>query len=250
MTTVAAIDCGTNSIKVLIASDSQVLLRDSRVVRLGEGVDETGMLAEGALERTFAAIDEFAEVIRSHGVPPELVRFCATSATRDAGNSAVFTEGVRRRLGVELEVLSGDEEAALVYAGATAGLGSGTGSARCRAGARRRHRRRVDGAGAGAGWSARVGLDGHRVGAAPRAAPALGSADGRRGRGVRRRHRPPPRRVRHPSRRGALRDRHLRHDQDRRLRRPRPGQLRPRRLRPRRAGQRRRPATSATGCSP
>lgn len=129
MTTVAAIDCGTNSIKVLVASDSRVLLRDSRVVRLGEGVDETGMLTEGALERTFAAIDEFAEVIRSHGVPPELVRFCATSATRDAGNSAVFTEGVRRRLGVELEVLSGDEEAALVYAGAISGLGSGSGSA-------------------------------------------------------------------------------------------------------------------------
>ena len=129
MTTVAAIDCGTNSIKVLIASDTQVLLRDSRVVRLGEGVDETGMLTEGALERTFAAIDEFAEVIRSHGVPPGLTRFCATSATRDAGNSAVFTEGVRRRLGVEVEVLSGDEEAALVYAGATAGLGSGAGSA-------------------------------------------------------------------------------------------------------------------------
>ncbi len=133
MTTVAAIDCGTNSIKVLIASigagGSRVVLRDSQVVRLGEGVDETGMLAQGALERTFAAIDEFAEVIRGHGVPPELTRFCATSATRDAGNSDVFTEGVRRRLGVEPEVLSGDEEAALVYAGAIAGLGSVAGPA-------------------------------------------------------------------------------------------------------------------------
>lgn len=133
MTTVAAIDCGTNSIKVLVASGSQVLLRDSRVVRLGAGVDQTGMLAEEALERTFAAIDEFAAVIRSHGVPPELTRFCATSATRDAGNSAVFTEGVRRRLGVETEVLSGDEEAALVYAGAIAGLGAGSGAAAGRA---------------------------------------------------------------------------------------------------------------------
>lgn len=131
--TVAAIDCGTNSIKVLICSvvdgALQVLLRDSRVVRLGAGVDETGMLAEDALERTFAAVDEFAAIIRSHRVPPELTRFCATSATRDAGNSAVFTEGVRRRLGVEPEVLSGEEEAALVFAGALGGLGSRAASA-------------------------------------------------------------------------------------------------------------------------
>ena len=133
MSRVAAIDCGTNSIKVLICSvgdgASQVLLRDSRVVRLGEGVDETGMLTDGALGRTFAAIDEFAGIIRSHGVPPGLTRFCATSATRDAGNAAVFTEGVRRRLGVEPEVLSGDEEAALVFAGAISGLVSGVGPA-------------------------------------------------------------------------------------------------------------------------
>lgn len=124
-TTVAAIDCGTNSIKVLIGTvrdDGRldVALRDSRVVRLGQGVDRTGLLADEALERTFAAIDEFAEVIRRHGVPPERVRFCATSATRDASNAAVFAEGVRRRLGIEPEVLSGDEEAALVYAGAIA----------------------------------------------------------------------------------------------------------------------------------
>jgi exopolyphosphatase/guanosine-5'-triphosphate,3'-diphosphate pyrophosphatase len=78
------------------------------------------MLAEEALERTFGAIDEFATVIRDHGVPPERTRFCATSATRDSGNAAVFAEGVRRRLGVEPEVLSGDEEAALVFAGAIA----------------------------------------------------------------------------------------------------------------------------------
>ena len=125
MTTVAAVDCGTNSIKVLIAAIGDdgrldVVMRDSRVVRLGEGVDTTKMLGDAALERTFAAIDEFAEVIRAHGVPPERVRFCATSATRDAGNSAVFAEGVRRRMGVEPEVLSGDEEAALVFAGAMA----------------------------------------------------------------------------------------------------------------------------------
>lgn len=125
MLTVAAIDCGTNSIKVLIAGvrddgGLDVVLRDSRVVRLGQGVDETKMLAGEALARTFAAIDEFAATIRTHGVPPERLRFCATSATRDAGNAAVFAEGVRRRLGVEPEVLSGAEEAALVFAGAMA----------------------------------------------------------------------------------------------------------------------------------
>lgn len=123
--TVAAIDCGTNSIKVLVGTrreDGQldVALRDSRVVRLGQDVDRTGVLAEEALQRTFAAIDEFAAVIRDHDVPPERVRFCATSATRDASNATVFADGVRRRLGVEPEVLSGDEEAALVYAGAIA----------------------------------------------------------------------------------------------------------------------------------
>jgi exopolyphosphatase/guanosine-5'-triphosphate,3'-diphosphate pyrophosphatase len=122
--TVAAIDCGTNSIKILIGAfgegPPEVLLRDSRVVRLGQGVDRTGVLADEALERTFAAIDELAEVIRRHGVPPERVRFCATSATRDASNAAVFREGVRRRLGIEPEVLSGDEEAALVFSGAIA----------------------------------------------------------------------------------------------------------------------------------
>lgn len=126
METVAALDCGTNSIKLLIGSarpdgGMDVVLRDSRVVRLGQGVDRTGELADEALERTFAAIDEFARVVADHGVPPERVRFCATSATRDARNAAVFAEGVRRRLGVEPEVLSGEEEAALVFAGALAG---------------------------------------------------------------------------------------------------------------------------------
>lgn len=122
---VAAIDCGTNSIKILLGRPTgdgrlEVVLRDSRVVRLGQGVDVSGVLADEALERTFAAVDELAEVIRRYAVPPSRVRFCATSATRDASNAAVFAEGVRRRLGVEPEVLSGDEEAALVYAGAIA----------------------------------------------------------------------------------------------------------------------------------
>jgi exopolyphosphatase / guanosine-5'-triphosphate,3'-diphosphate pyrophosphatase len=124
---VAAIDCGTNSIKVLVGTSrpgggTDVVLRDSRVVRLGQGVDTTGVLADEALARTFAAIDEFAHVLRAHGVPPERTRFCATSATRDARNAAVFVDGVRERLGVTPDVLSGPEEAALVYAGAVGAL--------------------------------------------------------------------------------------------------------------------------------
>ncbi|HET7067586.1 MAG TPA: Ppx/GppA phosphatase family protein [Nocardioides sp.] len=117
---IAAIDCGTNSIKLLIGEESQVLVRESRMVRLGQGVDTTGLLAPEALGRTFAAVDEFAELVRTYRVTR--IRFCATSATRDAANAEVFTEGVRERLGVTPEVLSGAEEAALVFAGAVAPL--------------------------------------------------------------------------------------------------------------------------------
>jgi exopolyphosphatase / guanosine-5'-triphosphate,3'-diphosphate pyrophosphatase len=115
VTLVAAVDCGTNSIKLLIGDLPQVLVRESRVVRLGQGVDETGRLADEALARTFAAIEEFAAMIRSVGVATEHVRFCATSATRDAANAEVFVDGVRDRLGVTPQVLSGEEEAALVF---------------------------------------------------------------------------------------------------------------------------------------
>ncbi|WP_151084551.1 Ppx/GppA phosphatase family protein [Nocardioides cynanchi] len=114
---VAAIDCGTNSVKLLIGDLPAVSVRESRMVRLGQGVDATGALADEALARTFAAVDEYAVLIRAHGV--SRVRFCATSATRDASNASVFTDGVRERLGVDPEVLSGPEEAALVFAGAT-----------------------------------------------------------------------------------------------------------------------------------
>jgi exopolyphosphatase/guanosine-5'-triphosphate,3'-diphosphate pyrophosphatase len=112
---VAAVDCGTNSIKLLVADLPQVLVRESRVVRLGQGVDETGRLADEALHRTFAAVEDFAATIRAHGVPVERIRFCATSATRDAANAQVFVDGVRARLGVTPVVLSGMEEAALVF---------------------------------------------------------------------------------------------------------------------------------------
>jgi exopolyphosphatase/guanosine-5'-triphosphate,3'-diphosphate pyrophosphatase len=120
MPEVAAIDCGTNSIKLLIGDLPAVSVRESRMVRLGEGVDATGALTDEALARTFAAVDEYAVLIGRHGV--SRVRFCATSATRDARNAEVFVDGVRERLGVEPEVLSGPEEAALVFAGATRAL--------------------------------------------------------------------------------------------------------------------------------
>ncbi|WP_019310190.1 Ppx/GppA phosphatase family protein [Kocuria rhizophila] len=121
---VAAIDCGTNSIRLLIADvvtrehhpALKDVVREMRIVRLGQGVDATGWLAEAALERTFAAVDEYAALITEHGA--DRVRFVATSATRDAGNRDVFVAGIRSRLGVVPEVVSGDEEAALSFRGA------------------------------------------------------------------------------------------------------------------------------------
>jgi len=117
---IAAIDCGTNSIKILIGELPRVLIRESRMVRLGQGVDTTGLLGDDALARTFAAIDEYAALVREYDVAR--LRFCATSATRDARNAQVFTDGVRERLGVTPEVLSGDEEAALVFDGTVSHL--------------------------------------------------------------------------------------------------------------------------------
>ncbi len=117
---IAAIDCGTNTIKLLIGSVSDdaldVMVRESRMVRLGEGVDRTGRLSDAALERTFVAIEEYATLIVEHDV--ERIRFCATSASRDAENSAEFAAGVERRLGIRPEVVSGAEEAALAFDGA------------------------------------------------------------------------------------------------------------------------------------
>jgi exopolyphosphatase / guanosine-5'-triphosphate,3'-diphosphate pyrophosphatase len=117
---VAAIDCGTNSIRLLIAdidgNNFREVVRDMEIVRLGQGVDETGQFHPDAIERTLAAVDKFAAEIAKRGV--EKIRFCATSATRDATNRHLFVDGVRERLGIEPEVISGDEEAALSFAGA------------------------------------------------------------------------------------------------------------------------------------
>jgi exopolyphosphatase/guanosine-5'-triphosphate,3'-diphosphate pyrophosphatase len=86
------------------------------IVRLGQGVDETGQFHPDAITRTLAAVDTFAGEIAKRRV--EKIRFCATSATRDATNRHLFVDGVRERLGIEPEVISGDEEAALSFAGA------------------------------------------------------------------------------------------------------------------------------------
>lgn len=118
---VAAIDCGTNSIRLLIAeahADGEYtdLTRLMRVVRLGEGIDTTGVISPAALERTFAACDEYASLIQAADV--RALRFVATSASRDARNREEFVAGVQSRLGVTPEVISGAEEAQLSFAGA------------------------------------------------------------------------------------------------------------------------------------
>ena len=121
---VGAIDCGTNSIRLLIADidgDRVVdVVRRMEIVRLGQGVDRTGRFADDALARTFAALDDYASVIDATGA--ERVRMVATSATRDAANRDVFIDGVQTRLGVAPDVVSGEEEAELSFAGATSGL--------------------------------------------------------------------------------------------------------------------------------
>ena len=117
---VAAIDCGTNSIRLLIADiegdNFREVLRTMEIVRLGQGVDETGQFHPDAIARTLAAVDKFALEIAKRGV--QRMRFCATSATRDATNRHLFVDGVRDRLGIEPEVISGEEEASLSFTGA------------------------------------------------------------------------------------------------------------------------------------
>jgi exopolyphosphatase/guanosine-5'-triphosphate,3'-diphosphate pyrophosphatase len=129
MSRVAAIDCGTNSIRLLVADvstngDGTHWLRDvhreQRVVRLGQGVDATGVLAPDALARTRTALLDYTKVLRRKGT--ERVRMVATSATRDARNRDEFFGMVRETLGVDAEVISGDEEAALSFVGAVGDL--------------------------------------------------------------------------------------------------------------------------------
>ena len=122
---VAAFDCGTNSLRLLIAdvaADGTLtdLRRETRVVRLGQGVDATGEFAPEALERTFAVAKEFAEVAAEY--QPEKLRFVATSASRDVKNRDEFFAGIFSILGVVPDVIAGEEEARLSFLGATARL--------------------------------------------------------------------------------------------------------------------------------
>lgn len=121
---VAAVDCGTNSVRLLIADVRDDELSDverrMEIVRLGQGVDRTGRLAPDALERTFKAMRAYQELIDRHGATT--TRVVATSATRDAANRDEFVAGVREIFGVAPEVVTGSEEAELSFAGATRGL--------------------------------------------------------------------------------------------------------------------------------
>ncbi|MBO0732690.1 MAG: DUF501 domain-containing protein, partial [Acidimicrobiaceae bacterium] len=118
---VAAIDCGTNSVRLLIANpDGETLERLMRITRLGAGVDRTGMLAADAVERTLAVLSEYAGVMRRWGA--RRARMTATSAARDAANREAFFDQAEAVVGVRPELLSGEEEARLSYAGATAAL--------------------------------------------------------------------------------------------------------------------------------
>jgi exopolyphosphatase / guanosine-5'-triphosphate,3'-diphosphate pyrophosphatase len=123
---VAAIDCGTNSLRLLVADVNPAtgtltdVDRRMEIVRLGQGVDATGRLAPAALARTLRVLRSYAAIVAAAGAPA--VRMVATSATRDAANAADFVAGVHGVLGVGPEVLSGDEEALLSFTGATTEL--------------------------------------------------------------------------------------------------------------------------------
>lgn len=121
---VAAVDCGTNAVRMLVSRPGRdgravEVERLLRLTRLGEGVDEARVFAPSALERTFGAIDDYASVLAGY---PDVgrVRFVATSATRDVSNREEFFVGVRQRLNTEPEVIVGTEEAELSFAGAIA----------------------------------------------------------------------------------------------------------------------------------
>lgn len=132
MTRVAAIDCGTNSIRLLVADAHREdtpqgprtvladITRQMRIVRLGQGVDRTGVLDPAAIERTLEAVGEYRGMIERLGA--ERTRFVATSATRDASNREVFAQGVRDLLGIDPEIVPGTEEASLSFRGAVSSV--------------------------------------------------------------------------------------------------------------------------------
>lgn len=119
----AVMDIGTNSVRLLVADYAEnrllPLQQELRITRLGEGVDRNGRLAEPAIERTLRALEEYHQIVSSLEV--STIQLVATSAVRDSANRAELAERIRRRLGWELRVLSGDEEAQLSFAGAVFG---------------------------------------------------------------------------------------------------------------------------------
>ncbi len=121
---VAAIDCGTNSIRLLVSDTVDGaptdIARLMRIVRLGEGIDAAGVITPAAMERTATALREYANVLEQN--PPRAIRMVATSASRDARNADEFTNMVVDLIGVEPEVITGDEEAQLSFQGAIADL--------------------------------------------------------------------------------------------------------------------------------
>jgi exopolyphosphatase / guanosine-5'-triphosphate,3'-diphosphate pyrophosphatase len=134
---VAAVDCGTNSLRLLVAEVDPVraeltdVARRMEIVRLGQGVDRTGRLAPEALARTAGVLRDYADVIAATAAGA--VRMVATSATRDASNSAEFTRQVKEILGIAPEVLTGSQEAMLSFTGATAELAAAHDAAHFRA---------------------------------------------------------------------------------------------------------------------
>jgi exopolyphosphatase/guanosine-5'-triphosphate,3'-diphosphate pyrophosphatase len=123
VTPVAALDCGTNSLRLLLAElrpggGLVELLRRTEIVRLGQGVDSTGAFADAALTRTFDVLDDYATVLADAGVGPDRTRMVATSAARDVSNRDAFLAGVLARVRVEPEVITGDREARLSFVGA------------------------------------------------------------------------------------------------------------------------------------
>jgi exopolyphosphatase/guanosine-5'-triphosphate,3'-diphosphate pyrophosphatase len=120
---IAVVDLGTNSTRLLIAEvldgAVQELERRSTVTRLGEGVDASGELCDAAMERVFATLRDYRELIDRHGAEPVVA--VATSAVRDSANGEEFRAAMRERFGIDVQIISGDKEARLTFAGATAG---------------------------------------------------------------------------------------------------------------------------------
>jgi exopolyphosphatase / guanosine-5'-triphosphate,3'-diphosphate pyrophosphatase len=120
MSALAAIDCGTNSIRLLVSRDGRTVDRRMTITRLGAGVAATGRLDPAAVDRTLATLGEYRSAMDDHGV--ERVRITATSAARDAANSEDFFAAAERIVGTRPELISGDEEGRLSFLGATAEL--------------------------------------------------------------------------------------------------------------------------------